>query len=204
VVCDICHNDKSPREFRYKNRRLHRKHTKKKLGCGFCHADAILQDDREPMPELDNGRRQLVDRSGTDECRFCHSGKEGKKYRHKQGRTYRYKAGRWAGRQNIHNQHVSGQWQWCYNCHEGSDVRPIGLEPPVTQPSEACGLCHGHERYRDALPFRIHKIHAGWSKCYSCHQGMPLLLDWPEIWLDPSIDRYAVHAAVGAGRRQRE
>lgn len=178
VVCDICHTHKSPSEFRYRSESLHQKHTEKRLDCGFCHADAILQDDREPMPDLDDGRRQLVDRSGMGECRFCHSYRAGRKYSHN--------AGRKAGRQNVHNQHVSGQWQWCYNCHEGSDDRPTGLAPPVTQPSEACGMCHNYKRYRDAFPFKIHKRHAGSNKCYSCHQTLPQLFDWPELWLSAS------------------
>jgi len=72
----------------------------------------------------------------------------------------------------------------CDICHAGSDDRPLGLAPPVTQPSEACGMCHDHKRYKDDFPFKIHKRHAGRSKCYTCHQTMPQLFDWPEIWLN--------------------
>jgi hypothetical protein len=172
VVCDICHKDKSPDEFRSKSEKLHRKHAEKKLDCGFCHADTILQDDREPMPALDDGRRQLVNRSGMDKCRFCHEADK------KHGRK-----GKKDNPPEVHRRHAAERWQWCYNCHEGSDDRPLGLAPPVTQPSEACGLCHDHKRYKDDFPFKIHKRHAGRSKCYTCHQTRPQLFDCPDLWL---------------------
>ncbi len=176
VVCEICHDDKSPREFRDRSEELHKKHAGRKLDCGFCHADAILQDDREPMPDLEDGRRQLVDRSGRGECRFCHpAGRKAGRHKHRANHA--------AGRRTVHQQHVAGQRQWCYNCHEGSDDRPLGLAPPATQPSEVCGMCHHGERYRDVFPFKIHKIHARSSKCYACHQTTPQLFDWPETWL---------------------
>jgi len=181
VVCDICHEKKSPDEFRRKSEKLHRKHADKKLECGFCHADAILQDDREPMPDLDDGRRQLLNRSGMEACRFCHEAD--KKHGRKAGKKHDRKPGKKDDPPEVHRRHAAGQWQWCYNCHEGSDDRPTGLAPPATQPSEACGMCHDRKRYKDDLPFKIHKKHAGGSKCYACHQTVPQLFDWPERWL---------------------
>ncbi len=167
VVCEICHRDESPSKFK-NGSGLHQEHVGEKLDCGYCHADAILQDDREPMPALDDERRALVNRSGFNECRFCHEGGED------------------AGRREVHKKHVAKEWQWCYNCHEGDDQRPIGLAPPVTQPSEACGMCHDDERYRETFPFDIHEKHADKNKCYACHQTMPQFFDWPEVWLSSS------------------
>ena len=167
VVCQICHRNQSPSEFKNQSDELHQEHVEEKLDCGFCHADAILQDDREPMPDLDDKRRMLMDRSGLNECRLCHEDER-------------------ASSREVHEEHVADQWQWCYNCHEGDDQRPTGLLPPVTQPSEACVLCHNDERYRATLPFSIHKEHAGKNKCYACHQTMPQFFDWPSIWLNLS------------------
>jgi hypothetical protein len=170
VVCDICHTDKNPDEFLSNSEGLHKKHVGKGLDCGFCHADANLQDDRDPMPPLDDSRRALVDRSGQyTECAFCHPG------------------GRSADATTVHKKHVNKMWQWCYNCHDGSDQRPVGLVPPVTQPSEACVMCHSGRQYNDTFPFNIHKKHEKKAKvkCYACHQTSPQFSDWPEAWLAP-------------------
>ena len=102
VVCEICHDGRSPDLFRFRSERLHRRHTEKQIDCGFCHANAILQDDREPMPDLDDGRRQLVTLSGAAECRFCHRG----------GGRHGRRAGRNDGRTAVHRRHAAGQWQW--------------------------------------------------------------------------------------------
>ena len=132
---------------------------------GACHMDANLQDDREPMPSIDDPRRQMVDRYGYNECALCH------------------KSGKGASPIKVHNKHVGKQWQWCYNCHEGDDGRPLGSVPPVTQPKQSCSLCHGEKTYKDAFPFDIHRKHADVAKCYACHQAQPPLFDWPSSWM---------------------
>jgi len=45
TVCEICHDGRNPALFSYRSERLHRRHAEKQLDCGFCHNDAILQDD---------------------------------------------------------------------------------------------------------------------------------------------------------------
>ena len=100
-----------------------------------------------------------------NECTFCH-GPEGTPSLPK-----------------IHREHVSGQWQWCYNCHDGMDGKPLGLQPPVTEPAESCQLCHDDKSFVDEHPFGVHKKHAKRNKCYACHQATPPLFDWPGLWL---------------------
>jgi hypothetical protein len=170
-VCEICHSRKDPSDFRRDMKDLHKRHVgRENMDCGFCHIDAILQDDRQPMPEnVDDSRRAMVSRGGFNACDFCH------------------RSGKRADVDEVHQRHVARQWQWCYNCHEGNDQRPIGLVPPVTQPSEACRLCHSRKSYDDTTPFRIHERHNGDRtevKCYACHQTIPPITDWPESWLN--------------------
>ncbi len=167
-VCDVCHSGKSPSEFSSDMENLHKKHVGKRIDCGACHADAILQDDRDPMPAVDDARRALVDRVSNHECSFCHAG------------------GKSGDPEQVHQKHANNQWQWCYNCHEGDDTRPLGLTGPVTQPSEACVLCHSGRTYNDAFPFSIHEKHSGKKKavvkCYACHQATTPIRDWPDSW----------------------
>jgi len=167
-VCRICHDSRNPSEFSRNSERLHEKHIDKSMDCGFCHADANLQDDRFPMPPVDDARRSLVNRAGFSECVLCHEG------------------GKRADITKVHEKHVANMWQWCFNCHEGDDLRPLGLMPPVTQPKEACSLCHDSKRFSDRFPYEIHKKHASKNKCYACHQGVPPLFDWPKDWLATS------------------
>lgn len=173
-VCQVCHTNRSPSEFQSNFSGLHQKHVGDRIDCGACHKDANLQDDRAPMPPVDDPVRAQVDRSGNNECSHCHSGMM------------------MGNRTRIHREHVEGQWQWCYNCHEGNDQRPQGLAPPVTQPSEACQLCHGSRSYNDTYPFDIHKTHSNNQqnennrqnvKCYACHQTQPPIFDWPQNWM---------------------
>ncbi len=162
-VCDICHSNRDPADF---DEGDHKKHTDRRLDCGSCHRDANLQDDRVPMPEIDDSVRGSLNRSGFNECRHCHPGGES------------------GSSEEVHEEHVADQWQWCYNCHPPGDGRPAGDQPPVTQPAQACRLCHGFgESYNDAFPFDIHEEHAGKGKCYACHQTQPQLFDWPASWL---------------------
>ncbi len=126
------------------------------IQCIACHKDANLQDDRVPMPPIDDPVRQQVNRRGFNECAHCHAG------------------GKWAGSTEVHKKHVERMWQWCYNCHERNDGRPLGTAPPVTQPSQACQLCHSGRNYNDSTPFNIHKKHVDNKrqvKCYACHQA---------------------------------
>ncbi len=178
-VCQVCHDNENPGDFAGHSRQLHKKHVGKGLDCGACHLDANLQDDRVPMPEIDDPVRALVDRSGYNECAFCHGKKMSGMYR------------------QVHQKHVKKQWQWCYNCHEGTDPRPIGLEPPVTEPAEACILCHDQGGMKGSHggdvslalasgPWSIHYEHAEKLKCYGCHQLTPPLFDWPNSWMQPS------------------
>jgi hypothetical protein len=45
-------------------------------------------------------------------------------------------------------------------------------------------ICHGGgQTYSDGVPFGIHETHSGQNKCYTCHQTMPQLFDWPKSWL---------------------
>ena len=164
-ICEICHRNESPGEFRDDSEDLHERHTKEMLDCGSCHAQANLQDDRDPMPTLDDPVRALLNRQGNNECRHCH------------------RRGEDGSSREVHEKHVASQWQWCYNCHEGDDPRPVGDAPPVTEPTEACRLCHSGESYRDTFPFDIHDRHAKEAKCYACHQTVPQLFDWPKAWL---------------------
>jgi len=167
-VCDVCHDNKDPSEFQANMDGLHEEHTKHAIDCGACHISANLQDDRLPMPAIDDPVRAAVDRSGLGECLHCHSGGH---------RILPVDTG--------HGRHLDGQAQWCYNCHEGTDTRPQGLSGPVTQPSEVCILCHDTESYNDAYPFDVHEKHGGGGaslKCYACHQTYPRLVNWPEIW----------------------
>ncbi|MDQ7062934.1 MAG: cytochrome c3 family protein [candidate division KSB1 bacterium] len=167
-VCQACHSDQSPSAFQNDFERLHKEHADKRLDCGACHKNANLQDDRVPMPSIDDPVRQQVNRSGFNECAHCHAG------------------GKSAGTTEVHNKHVEGMWQWCYNCHEGNDGRPLGTDPPVTQPSEACQLCHSGRSYNDSSPFNIHKKHVSKKqnvKCYACHQAQPPIFDWPQAWM---------------------
>ncbi len=158
VVCVLCHGDKSGG-----NQKIHEKHTEDKIDCGSCHADAVLQDDRAPMPPIDDARRSMLDR-GNNPCRLCHGYESSSSTR-------------------VHKEHVADQWQWCYNCHRPDDGRPAGDQPPITSPAASCALCHNDETYRDNLPFDIHKRHAGENKCYACHQTRPDLTEWPNTWL---------------------
>jgi nitrate/TMAO reductase-like tetraheme cytochrome c subunit len=162
-VCDLCHNNRDPSRF---SEREHEKHTDNKLDCGSCHLEANLQDDRVPMAELDDEVRSMLPRGGFSPCTHCHRG------------------GETGDSEEIHEQHVADQWQWCYTCHLPSDGRPAGDEPPITQPAESCLLCHGlDETYDDDFPFDIHEEHAGKNKCYACHQTEPELFEWPRLWL---------------------
>ncbi len=165
VVCDVCHNDRDPWEFDRRFERLHEKHVDERLDCGACHMAANLQEDRDPMPGLDDPVRALVDRRSFNECFLCHEGGES------------------ASPRMVHEKHVNGQWQWCHNCHEGDDPRPVGQHPPITEPSLACLLCHDNRPFAGGSPFQVHRIHSGKTKCYSCHQLTPPLFDWPEFWL---------------------
>jgi hypothetical protein len=160
VVCQICHSykDENPQK-------VHKKHIKMGLDCGSCHLDANLQDDRAPMLPIDDGRRALVDRNGSNECGLCHDSKS-------------------ASTEKVHRKHVANQSQWCYNCHIPTDGRPTGDLPPVTEPAQSCVICHGGgQTYSDGVPFGIHETHSGQNKCYTCHQTMPQLFDWPKSWL---------------------
>ncbi len=161
-VCDVCHRDRDPSGF---DDRDHEKHSDERLDCGSCHLGANLQDDRDPMPAIDDPVRAMLDRGGFSPCTHCHGGGES------------------AGSRRVHEEHVAGQWQWCYNCHEPADRRPVGEAPPVTKPSESCVLCHGSESFSDAEPFDVHEEHARRNKCYSCHQTKPPLFGWPRSWL---------------------
>ncbi len=173
-VCQICHTDKEPSDFDGNSENLHKKHARKSLDCGACHLQANLQDDAQPMPAIDDPVRALVDRSGYNECALCHSGIDS------------------GSSLDVHKRHLKEQWQWCYNCHEGTDGRPQGLEPPVTEPAQACALCHDTKSYQDQFPFGIHEEHARKLKCYACHQATPPLFDWPAAWMISG-------AAPGAG-----
>jgi hypothetical protein len=158
VVCQICHDYEQDNP-----RRIHKKHSDEHMDCGSCHADANQQDDRVPMPPIDDERRAQVDRNGWQECYVCHNNNNGSITK-------------------VHDEHVS-QWQWCYNCHLPDDDRPTGGSGPVTEPAESCRLCHSRYTYRDNEPFAVHERHAGALKCYSCHQTQPELTDWPRSWL---------------------
>jgi hypothetical protein len=174
VVCEICHSHQSPNEFRDRSEDLHRLHLGQRMDCGFCHADAILQDDQEPMPDLDDDRRMSArNRDTFGVCFFCHRGDE----------SADCMLCHTATSTDLHKRHVSDQWQWCYNCHDGDDQRPTGALPPVTQPAEACIMCHVEKVYNDTLPIGIHEKHASRNKCYSCHQTIPQFFYWPDIWL---------------------
>jgi len=166
-VCQVCHENRSPTEFSRKPEELHQEHVEKGMDCGACHAAAILQDDRQPMPAIDDGLRALVDRAGENECFHCHRG------------------GEHAGIRKIHREHVAEQAQWCFNCHEPDDGRPQGDPGPVTEPAESCALCHDDKAYGDFTPFRVHKKHAEDVKCYACRQTMPPLFSWPGSWMMP-------------------
>ncbi len=162
-VCDLCHGNRDPGDFDDGD---HKKHTDNRLDCGSCHLAANLQDDRAPMPDRDDPVRAMLDRSGFNECSHCHGGGES------------------GDSEQIHEEHVAKQWQWCYNCHHPADGRPAGDEPPVTEPAAACLLCHGSgESYDDAFPFDVHEEHAKKAKCHACHQTTPPLVDWPRAWL---------------------
>jgi hypothetical protein len=170
-VCEVCHTNQQPGDFQGNFEELHEEHIDKRMDCGTCHMQANLQDDRDPMPSLDDPVRAMVDRSGMNECFFCHEDGTGDSF-----------AG--IDIDDIHEEHVAGDWQWCYNCHEGDDVRPIGLAPPITTPQESCAMCHGSQTYDDDEPFDVHDEHAKRNKCYACHQATPPLFDWPESWYD--------------------
>ncbi len=161
-VCDLCHNSRDPSDFDDGD---HKKHSDNRLDCGSCHKGANLQDDRFPMPPIDDSVRSMLHRAGFNECSHCHGGGES------------------GSSEEVHEEHVANQWQWCYNCHQPEDLRPTGGEPPVTRPDQACRLCHGGESYNDSFPFDIHDEHAGKNKCYTCHQAKPPLFDWPKAWL---------------------
>ena len=120
------------------------------------------------MPAIDDPLRAMLDRGGFNVCSHCHDGGES------------------AGSREVHEKHVADQWQWCYNCHEPADPRPIGNAPPVTRPDQACRLCHDGESYNDAEPFDVHAEHSQKNKCYSCHQTEPPLDGWPRSWLGGS------------------
>ena len=174
-VCQICHPNRSPSEFSEQTSGLHKKHAGKSIDCGACHMAANLQDDRTPMPAHDDPVRARVDRTGGDECRLCHGSSSSSDPR------------------KVHRRHVAGQFQWCYNCHQASDNRPPGLEPPVTRPAEACRLCHASRQYDATYPFSVHEKHALKEvKCYACHQLTPPLFNWPATWMSldlPSLGR---------------
>ncbi|MEW6745466.1 MAG: cytochrome c3 family protein [Planctomycetota bacterium] len=174
-VCQTCHKDQftgggflqPSRQGSELDSSLHKRHSKNKLDCGSCHIDAHLQDDRVPMPPIDDARRALVDRGGFDSCYQCHGG------------------GKSGDSPEVHSRHVAEQYQWCYNCHEATDTRPLGLQPPVTSPAESCRLCHEGRTYDDLAPFNVHHEHAARVKCYACHQAAPDLFDWPAAWMTP-------------------
>jgi hypothetical protein len=163
-VCQVCHDNRVPEDFAKDPERYHERHAGEQIGCGSCHLDATLQEDHHPMPPVDDLRRGLVNRAGTNECSHCHSSVKS------------------TTSPEVHERHVGDQWQWCYDCHEGFDPRPLGQLPPVTQPGEACELCHEDETYGDAFPFGVHLEHAKRAKCYACHQAVPPLFDWPDTW----------------------
>jgi len=156
-VCQVCHSSREPSDWQDDPEEYHQKHTDKRIDCGACHMQANLQDDRVPMPDIDDSVRALVDRSGTNECALCHEGGASPSG----GDTI----------QEVHRRHAARDYQWCYNCHEPSDLRPLGLEPPVTEPAESCALCHDDEDYDDEFPFDVHEEHAKRNKCYVCHQA---------------------------------
>ncbi len=181
-VCQVCHPTRSPSEFSRETGRLHKKHTGESIDCGACHMAANLQDDRSPMPAHDDPVRASLDRTGYRECGFCHGSS-------------------WSSDpQSVHLRHVAGQSQWCYNCHQASDSRPRGLEPPVTQPAEACRLCHGSRQYASTYPFSIHEKHADKEvKCYACHQLTPPLFNWPAAWMSPDLRSGGGSGGSGGG-----
>ncbi|GAB4150566.1 MAG: hypothetical protein Fur0037_19160 [Planctomycetota bacterium] len=185
VVCDICHTGADPAQFRTRGAELHKEHIEKKIACGSCHSDANLQDDSIPMPAHDDARRALLDRAGTNECAHCHDRPVS------------------ATIPEVHERHVSGKKQWCFDCHEGSDLRPLGLWGPVTSPSQSCALCHGALRsYADDMPFDVHEDHASAAKCQACHQGNPPLSAWPDRWgRDPGTFRAIGSACPGSNQQ---
>lgn len=160
-VCQICHADESPEAFDENSVVLHMKHTDKGLDCSGCHMDAVLQDDRMPMPAIDDPVRASLNRGGYEVCNHCHEG------------------GVSGSVQNVHDGHVGGSNVWCFTCHDAGDGRPLGLTPPIMQAVESCNLCHSGRQYQDSLPFDVHRLHSGDVRCYACHQGNPRLLDWP-------------------------
>ncbi len=165
-VCRICHSNRGPSDFADNPERRHERHTENRLDCGSCHRQANLQDDRVPMPEIDDPVRAQLDRAGYGECAHCHEG------------------GEEADSEEVHDRHLADQWQWCYTCHLPGDGRPTGDAPPVTEPRQACVLCHGSgEQYQDSTPFDVHDLHSDKAKCYSCHQTRPPIGDWPRSWL---------------------
>jgi hypothetical protein len=183
VVCDLCHTNMSPAVFASRGAELHREHSEQHLDCGSCHADANLHDDVLPMLPADDGRRARLDRSGTNECAHCHGSVS-------------------ASSRQVHDEHVGEGTQWCFNCHEGTDPRPLGQSPPVATPAQSCQLCHGTRSYTDDFPFAVHFQHAG-QKCASCHQGTPPLSAWPLRWQrQPAAFRTFGAGCTGANQLQ--
>ena len=140
-VCRICHSNYQPSDFLSDPEGRHRRHTTELLDCGSCHMSANLQDDRAPMPSIDDPVRAMVDRVGYGECFHCHEGGAG------------------GSAQSVHMRHLQ-QWQWCYSCHEPGDDRPQGGSGPATTPAESCILCHTDQTYVDEFPFAEHYRHA--------------------------------------------
>jgi hypothetical protein len=166
--CDVCHRNLDP-DFAGQFESRHAQHTLEALDCGTCHASAEFQDDREPMPPIDDPVRGMLDRQGYNECAHCHAG------------------GASGTPLEVHATHVANQWQWCHDCHEASDPRPSGLQPPVTEPAESCALCHDDRTYANPFPFNVHRQHSGDVKCYACHQLDPALSGWPVAWTEASL-----------------
>jgi hypothetical protein len=160
TVCEICHDGVETAD----PQKVHKKHVEKMLDCGSCHRDATLQDDRSPMPPIDDARRAMVNRGGDGPCILCHDIEN-------------------SSPTEVHEKHVADQQQWCYNCHLPDDGRPTGDVPPITDPGQSCALCHESRSYDDLAPFEIHEEHSRDVKCYACHQTQPQWSEWPTSWM---------------------
>lgn len=168
VVCQVCHGPSASGWGTNGSTTVHEKHAGRAMDCGHCHIDAELQDDRLPMPPVDDAMRAQLNRAGKGECAHCHGNTPS-------GSTT-----------SIHTRHATTRAQWCWTCHEGTDQRPAGGGATQATPATSCTLCHAGRSYTSSTPFTVHRDHSGLRtrvKCYTCHQSVPPLTGWPLSWL---------------------
>lgn len=168
VVCQVCHGGSASSWSGSGGANIHKKHAGMGMDCGHCHAAAELQDDRLPMPPVDDSVRATLNRAGKGECAHCHGSTPSSSAR------------------STHTRHMASRVQWCWTCHEGTDARPAGVGVTQATPATSCKLCHSGRSYSSSTPFSIHHTHSGDNtrvKCYACHQTTPPLLGWPLSWL---------------------